>query len=371
VVVRDGSKAHKQRAGRNRKDAERALRKIAVSIDDGDYRPQPNIPFREWADKWIDSLERKATTVDSYRSSMQFAKEVLGNKPVRRLGPEDITRFNDFLRERPRSSPSTRARHIRVLGACLQAAYRHRYAASNPVRELSPAQKPRPERKEAAYFENDELSPLFAKINEGLYKTVCLVALKTGMRLGELLGLRWGDVDLQEAVIRIRRTYTDGKIGTPKNHERRDLDLTSDVVELLGRWWGECGHPTDEILVFPGDTKSGFISPSALLQRELYPAMESAASRASVRPERSARSTASVIPTRNGRSRPALRSPGCRGTSATRRLRSPPISTGTGSALNGSCRQRRWKALSPSSQLRRPPGHEFVQARRRPLRLAL
>jgi hypothetical protein len=39
VVVREGTKAYKERAGRNRRDAERALRKIAVSVDDGAYRP--------------------------------------------------------------------------------------------------------------------------------------------------------------------------------------------------------------------------------------------------------------------------------------------------------------------------------------------
>ena len=142
------------------------------------------------------------------------------------------------------------------LARAFRAAYRHRYAAANPVRELHPALKPRPERKEAAYFENDELPRLFAELDEGSYRTVCLTALKTGMRQGELLGLCWGDVDLQDAVIRVRRSYTGGTLGTPKNHERRDVDLTTDVVELLGWWWGECGRPTDpDTLVFPGTGK--------------------------------------------------------------------------------------------------------------------
>jgi integrase len=78
-------------------------------------------------------------------------------------------------------------------------------------------------------------------------------------------------------VIRVRRTYTDGHLGTPKNHERRDVDLTPDVVELLGGWWGECGKPDDDKLVFPGETERGYVSPTTLLRRELYPAMEQAA----------------------------------------------------------------------------------------------
>jgi integrase len=274
VVVREGRRAYKERVGRNRRDAERALRKIAVSIDDGAYRPQENIGFSDWADRWLVSLERKPSTVGSYRSTINLAKEMFANNRVRRLGPEDITRFNESMRTRG-ASTSTRAKHLRVLGACLQAAFRHRYAAANPVRELHPALKPRPERKEAAYFENDELPRLFGELGEGSYRTVCLAALKTGMRQGELLGLRWGDVDLQDAVVRVRRTYTGGTLGTPKNHERRDVDLTPEVVELLGWWWGECGRsPDSETLVFPGTGKSGYLSSSALLNAQLYPAME-------------------------------------------------------------------------------------------------
>ena len=125
------AKAHKERVGRNRRDAERALRKIAVSVDDGAYRPQENIGFSDWADQWLVSLERKPSTVDSYRSTINLAKEAFANKRVRRLSPEDITRFNESTRTRG-SSTSTRAKHLRVLGACLQAAYRHRYAAANP-----------------------------------------------------------------------------------------------------------------------------------------------------------------------------------------------------------------------------------------------
>jgi integrase len=141
------------------------------------------------------------------------------------------------------------------------------------VRDLSPGEKPRPERKESAYFENDELPPLFAELSAGLYKTIFLVALKTGMRQGEILALRWGDVDLSESVIRVRRSVADGRESTPKNHERRDVDLTSDLVDLLGAWWGESGSPPDSGLVFPGEGRNGFISGSSLLRRELYPAM--------------------------------------------------------------------------------------------------
>jgi len=272
VVVRVGEHAHKEAVGRDRQQAEIALHRVAAAVEDGSYRPRPTIGFVEWADRWLGSLERKPSTVGSYRSTIAHAKEVFGSQRVRRIAPEDIARFNGILRERG-CSPSTRAKHLRVLGACLQAAVSYRYADSNPVRELPPAQRPRPERKEAAYFENDELPRLFAHFQSEPYRTLCLVALKTGMRQGELLALRWTDVDLDQAVIRVRSSYTGGSLGTPKNRERRDVDLISAVVELL---LGLRNGSSNDDLVFPGENGHGFLSPTVVLRRHLYPAMAAA-----------------------------------------------------------------------------------------------
>jgi integrase len=272
VVVREGEHANREVAGRDRQRAELALLEVEDSVEDGDYRPRLNIGFSRWADRWLDSLERKPSTVDSYRSTIVHAKAVFGDERVRRMGPEDIARFNRVLRDRGCSS-STRAKHLRVLGACLQAAVFYRYAESNPVGELPPAHRPRPERKEAAYFENDELPRLFGHLHEEPYLSLCLVALKTGMRQGELFALRWCDVDLEEAVVRVRRSRTGGTLGTPKNRERRDVDLISDVVELLAQLQGEWGSRNGDSLVFPGTSRTGFLTPSVVLRRHLYPAM--------------------------------------------------------------------------------------------------
>lgn len=223
--------------------------------------------------RWLASLERKPSTVGSYRSTIAHAQKTFGTKYVSRLSPDDIADFNRILRERG-CSPSTRAKHLRVLGACLQAAVFYRLCASNPVRELPPAHRPRPERKEAAYFENDELPRLFARLSDASANTLCLVALKTGMRQGELFALRWGDVDLEQAVVRVRRSYTGGLLSTPKNRERRDVDLISDVVELLSGWRRHARNTLpDDSLVFPGADGHAFLTPTVLLRRQLYPAM--------------------------------------------------------------------------------------------------
>jgi integrase len=275
VVVRRGRTLHRERIGKDRQQAERALRKIGTQVDEGEYRPQANIRFAEWGQQWLAALRRpKESTRFSYGSTIAHATEVLGERVVRSLSVDDVSRVLERLAELG-LSPSTQAKHLRVLGACLQAAVRRGYAARNPVRELDKSEKPSVERRESAYFETNELPRLFAEMEEGLHRTICLVALKTGMRQGELIALLWGDVDLQESVIRVRRTRTRGRIGTPKNRERRDVDLTPDVVELLGAWWGESGKPGNDKLVFAGGGKDGYVEPTWLV-RELYAVMAQA-----------------------------------------------------------------------------------------------
>jgi integrase len=147
------------------------------------------------------------------RIKLVMAKNALGHKVVRRLSTEDIKRFAAALRDRG-VSDSTRSKHLRVLSVCTQSAVVHGYAARNPVRELPQGERPRRIRKEAAYFANDELPVFVEFLEDNAYRVLFLVALKTGMRLGELLALTWADVDLIEAVIRVRRSYSDGTLGS-------------------------------------------------------------------------------------------------------------------------------------------------------------
>jgi integrase len=288
VVVREGTRVHRTKVGRNLRNAQRELTKTNSQVDEGEYRPLARIKFAPFADEWLGRLERKQTTKDSYATTMELAKQVFGEKVVRSLRSTDVARFNDHLKtiKRPGKSgeplsASTRAKHLRVLHACLQSAVSHGYAARNPVGELPKAEKPRPEKKESAYFENDELPPLFKHVPDtvadvpNVYRYLFLTALKTGMRLGELLALTWGDVDLGNEAIHVRRTYTDGAISVPKNHEKRTVDITPDLVETLGEWWGRSGKPGNSTLVFPGTTGK-YLWPMTILRRELYPAMEAA-----------------------------------------------------------------------------------------------
>jgi hypothetical protein len=90
VVVREGEHAHREVVGRDRKQAELALLRVEDSVEEGEYRPQLNVGFADWARRWLESLERKPSTVGSYRSTIVHAEGVFGDRRVRRIGPDAL-----------------------------------------------------------------------------------------------------------------------------------------------------------------------------------------------------------------------------------------------------------------------------------------
>jgi integrase len=68
---------------------------------------------------------------------------------------------------------------------------------------------------------------------EGEWRTMILVALRTGLRFGELLALRWQDVDLVAGRIMVRQNWVLGQIGTPKSGHAREIPLGEEVLKAL------------------------------------------------------------------------------------------------------------------------------------------
>jgi integrase len=260
VVTRDGSRLVREPVGHERKTAERRMHATETEIEEGRWDAPKTMPFNEWGDEWLKSLRKpKPDTVDGYRETVKWASKAFGSKTVRKLTPGDVSRMLALMSD-GEIGGSTQAKHLRVLHACLRSAVQHGYAGRNVVDLLPSNERPRADDRESDYFDNDELQRLVPKLPAGLYRTLALVSLKTGLRPGELAALRWGDVALHEGVIHVRRRYRKGRVDEPKSRtSRRDVELQPSVVDLLGQWWDLMGKPDDDALVFPGD--KGFLEP--------------------------------------------------------------------------------------------------------------
>jgi site-specific recombinase XerD len=158
-VSLDGGGLAREPVGHNRKEAERRLRAIEVRLDQNVFEPVDNIAFVDWCDTWLNSLRRKETTRRTYRSSLEYAKQAAGRKPLRKVTTEDVRAFLDYIEKVNKSktpprevSSTTLAKHLRHLGACLQAAKLEGKLSENPVRLLAPGARPKSTRKRPSYF---------------------------------------------------------------------------------------------------------------------------------------------------------------------------------------------------------------------------
>jgi integrase len=266
--------------GHNRKEAERRLREIEVRLDQNVFAPVDNIAFADWCETWLNGLRRKETTRRTYRSSLEYAKQAVGRKPLRKVTTEDVRAFLDHIEKVNKSktpprevSSTTLAKHLRHLGACLQAAKLEGKLSENPVRLLAPGARPKSTRKRPSYFTNEELGRLWRKLDElPVVSYLCRVAVVTGMRFGELAALRWDDVNLLSGEIVVSRTYAPG-IGEQetKSGKPRTVDLVPRAKALLEQWYPQ----TDGTgLVFEQEI-GGYVDGGRVLDR-LYAAMEAA-----------------------------------------------------------------------------------------------
>jgi integrase len=290
VVLRHDGSLVREPVGHNRKEAERALDARRGDIARREYRVIRDVRFNSWALEWLGSFAGKPNTRRLYGYTLNYAGRAFGTKRVRDLDAGDVRRFLDLIRsdtlERrgrnrgpddpaaPEISPATLAKHLRQLGACLQAAVDEGYASENPVRKLHKSARPKVAKTRPAYYTDVELSRLWSELAERpLALFFCKAAVATGVRLGELAALRWSDVDLLNRELHVRRNFVPG-VGedTPKSGEPRTIDLTPPAARLFEDWYRLHG---DDGLVFERE-EGGYLTSAYMTKRVLYPALERA-----------------------------------------------------------------------------------------------
>lgn len=163
-------------------------------------------------------------TMSSYLESMKDFGKFLGNVSLQNVGPMDIERF--LSAKRGKVSEYTVRRHYSSLASMFETAKKWRLISSNPFRQIK---KPRVKETQAAHFSREEFQTLKQFIPDGVLKDISLCAVLTGMRLGELISLRWEQVDLDKKVIQVENSES----FTTKNRKNRSIPMHPDVCRLL------------------------------------------------------------------------------------------------------------------------------------------
>lgn len=230
-----GKRRQRSRQGfRTRREALDALNAELVGAAAG-------VTVGEFLKRWL-SYERnlvRASTLHSYRSAIGHVTSELGEIPVARLTAADVSRFETDLvngdEDRDALSRRTVANIHAVFHQAMNIAVRDGLCSSNPVARVRP---PRPERRDSRVWTMDEIRQFLAITRTHRFHVAFLMLATTGMRRGEVLGLRWTDVDLDQGWVSITHTVTEvaGRttISAPKTTAaRRRIDLDTHTTRAL------------------------------------------------------------------------------------------------------------------------------------------
>jgi integrase len=210
------------------------------------------VTFAQAAEEWLRYVEQeracKPSTVKDYRNMSRVLGETFGDEPIEDITTEAIERWKaDFTRER-KPSNRTLQKYLVTLHGIFKRAARVYGLPRNPVAQV---ERPRlPRRAGIDVFSRDEVMALVRAAANEQDGTLYLTAAFTGLRLGELLGLRWEDVDFEADTIRVRRNWTAGGEGTPKSGRGRAVPMIGDVAQALARLGQRERFTGDQDLVF-------------------------------------------------------------------------------------------------------------------------
>jgi len=208
-----------------------------------------------------DDRERKPSTIAGYESVIRsMLMPAFGQEALESITSAQIEQWLAALPQ----SPRTRTLALVLMHGIFRRAKKIWSLQSNPAAEVE--KPPTSRSNDLQVFSPEEIWALVRATSSQTDAAVFLTAAFTGLRLGELLALRWRDVDFAQSAIRVRASFSAGHLTTPKSGKVRAVPLAPDVAAALAQL-GRRDHWTgDDDLVFAGETGS-YLDGSALRRR--------------------------------------------------------------------------------------------------------
>ncbi len=237
------------KGGSAKKDAQRVLNEKLSEIDSGTYREITKATFKEFSELWLKSYAEgkvKPSTLAGY-------KDIIERLLIPAIGSYSLSevttgRLQAYVANRLKSvSPKTACNEIVVIKEMFKHALRWGYLKQNPAEYL---ERPRIIKSEIEILVPEEVRLLVEKAS-GHYRVAFLTGFMTGMRAGELWGLKWDDIDWNSKRIHVSRSLWRGQFQTPKSKcSNRKIDMPDMLVQELKIWKLACPITEDDS-VFP------------------------------------------------------------------------------------------------------------------------
>jgi len=251
---------HRKTVHGTKKDAEVELAKFVTEVQNGLVIDGKSLKFSEFTEIWKRDYGSKELAPSTYKRYCRMLETRLlpyfGHFYINKIKPTDIMKFYDLLekdtqlvRKKGNNGSKTKKplsgktilEHHRLLRAMLHKAVYWQLVVSNPAERVQPPKARKPKRKS---YDDEQTKILLENLEllsseDTKYKVAIILTVFTGVRLGELMGLEWQDVDFKNGIISINRSsqyLSDMGVFTkvPKTESSiREIAIPEFIISLL------------------------------------------------------------------------------------------------------------------------------------------
>jgi len=216
----DGTPMYKSAFAKTQKSALKQLHQLLDLYRDIDLTEECRMTLGEWMDKWMDEymiFTIKENTIKGYRSQIDHQiKPFIGHKQLASLTTADIQKFYNKIKKEGRVHPHPIHGHVlsdsmvrkihMMLHEAMEVAVRERYIVRNPTDNTTIPKKTTTEKQ---VLDDSQLNRFLEAIQgEPYWHDFFYVEVMTGLRRGEICGIKWSDIDFNEGTLCIKRSVS-------------------------------------------------------------------------------------------------------------------------------------------------------------------
>ena len=263
--------------GKTQAEVKEKLRAAIENSKRLDYTQTGKYTVGQWMNEWFEAYAKVKVRPSSHQTYKGYIenhiKPNIGDIPIEKLTSLQLQKFYRLLltegrvpriksEKQPKGLSAKTVRNInQVISSAMDMAVRHKLILTNPTEGC---ELPKVEHREMKTLPAEQLGAFLREAKESGVYELYYMDLATGLRRGELLGLKWEDIDLQNGIIHVRRQVArvDGEVKEmplKTKNSYRNISISSDAVAMLTEM--EAHRSSD--YVFPSST-GGPISPDSV-----------------------------------------------------------------------------------------------------------
>jgi integrase len=218
------------------RDAVAARAEIVTAKRKGQRVAPSRRRFQQVAEEWLaeNTGELRPSSRQRYEKGLEHAYRAFGRQPISEVDENDVARLISRMRKAGKAPWTVRV-SLTVVSGVMRHAVRRGWAAANPVPKLEKGERPKVARGGIRILEREEITRVLEAATP-YWRPLLALLVFSGLRIGEALALRWGDVDFDAGVIRVRmqldeRTLT---LVEPKTEKaKREVVMFPTLAKLL------------------------------------------------------------------------------------------------------------------------------------------